>query len=157
MKKSKLLIAGIAFMWLVACSESSEKSTATAHDADTTAQECAAPSDRNPNGASELAQLMRVMEAQAETWKNEISENAETLSPVPRSFSTLKTAKVTKPGMKNENFDAFADDFVRFSDALISAPRENRTEAYNAMVSACANCHTQMCPGPMVRIKKFYL
>jgi hypothetical protein len=155
--KTKLIFSGIVLIWLMACNPSAQKDETSGNDVDTTGQACAAPSERNPNGASELAQLMRVMEAQAETWKKEVSENAETLSPVPRSFSTLKTAKVTKPSMKNENFDAFADDFVRFSEALVAAPREKRTEAYNAMVNGCANCHSQMCPGPLVRIKKFYL
>jgi hypothetical protein len=157
MNKKKIL-GGLAILSFVfSCGEAINKTAEKSDGKDSSGQVCLAPSDRNPNGASELAVLMREMEKQAESWKGEIEKKESLLSPVPASFYTLKTAAVTKPTMKNENYDAFADDFITFSEALVKVPAEERTDAYNSMVNGCINCHTQMCPGPMVRIKKFLL
>lgn len=114
------------------------------------------PSEINPNGASELAKLMRTMESQTETWKKEIEEDKAQLSSMPFVYNTLKTAQATNDEMKNENFDAFADDFVSYSNALVKAPLAERKQAFNTMVGGCMACHDQMCPGPIKRIQKFY-
>jgi len=123
---------------------------------DSTGKVCLIPSERNPNGASELAQLMRTMEAQSDTWSKEIEEGKEELSPVPDVYNTLKTAIPTEDGMKNENFDTFSDDFVRYSNALVKASTKDRKAAFNTMISGCLTCHSEMCPGPIKRINKFY-
>lgn len=151
------LLAGVCVSVLWACGNGGQPvENASAPAADSTGKVCLAPSDRNPNGASELAGVMRTMEAQTETWKKEITENKATLTPVPDVYNTLKTAVPTDPAMKNENYDAFADDFLNFSVALVKAPKAERKQAFNSMVGGCMNCHSQMCPGPVKRIQKFY-
>eukprot|EP01034_Spumella_vulgaris_P042151 gene42151-52259_t len=115
---------------------------------DSTGKVCLPPSDRNPNGASELAQLMRTMETQTETWKKEITDNKAELSPVPDAYAALKTALPTEPEMKNENYDGFADDFLNYANTLVKAPKAERQTAFNSMVGGCMSCHSQMCPGP---------
>lgn len=151
----RYIIPVLAVAVMQACT--GKKSTDTAETgADSTGKVCLAPSDRNPNGASELAQLMRTMEKQTESWKTEITENKATLSPVPDAYKNLKLAKVTEPEMKNENYNAFADDFMAYSNALVAAAPAERKTAFNAMVGGCMACHTQMCPGPVKRINKFY-
>jgi hypothetical protein len=157
MNKNKMIVGLLALSLFFSCREAMDKTAEKSDGKDSSDQACMAPSDRNPNGASELAVLMREMEKQAEIWNGEIEKKESVLSPVPASFYTLKTAAVTKPAMKNENYDAFADDFINFSEALVKVPAEERTNAYNSMINGCMNCHTQMCPGPMVRIKKFLL
>lgn len=147
----------IVLVLVFSCREVANNTTEKSVEKDSSAQACLAPSDRNPNGASELAVLMREMEKQAEIWKGEIEIKEAVLSPVPASFYGLKTAAVTKPTMKNENYNAFADHFITFSEALVKVSADKRKDAYNSMVNGCMNCHTQMCPGPMVRIKKFLL
>lgn len=136
--------------------KSPDSENPTSGKTDSTGKVCLAPSDRNPNGASELAQLMRTMEAQTETWKKEITEGKPELSPVPDVYATLKTAIPTEPEMKNENFDGFSDDFVNYANALVKAPKAERQTAFNTLVGGCMTCHSQMCPGPIKRIKKFY-
>ncbi|MCG9911933.1 MAG: hypothetical protein MH137_11590 [Flavobacteriales bacterium] len=154
MKKNIITLASLLLILVFSCGE---KSTSTAKDGtDSTGKACLAPSDRNPNGASELASLMRVMEEQTEIWKKEILENTPALSPVPESFSTLKTASVTDADMKNENFDGFADDFISYANTLVASKPEDRKTAFNSLVGGCMTCHTQMCPGPIKRINKFY-
>ena len=149
-----LVMLGIIF-FSVGCGENKTANNTTT-TTDTSGKVCLAPSERNPNGASELAQLMRTMEAQSETWKKEIEDGKPELSPVPNLYNTLKTAIPTEDGMKNENFDAFSDDFVRFSKALVKTDVNNRKAAFNTMISGCLTCHSQMCPGPIKRINKFY-
>lgn len=157
MNKKKMIAVLIVLVLVFSCREVANNTTEKSEEMDSSAQACLAPSDRNPNGASELAVLMRGMEKQAEIWKGEIEKMEAALSPVPASFYGLKTAAVTKPSMKNENYNAFADDFIAFSDALVNVSPVERKDAFNSMVNGCMNCHTQMCPGPMVRIKKFLL
>lgn len=114
-------------------------------------------SEINPNGASELALLMRTMETQTELWKQEVLEEKETLSPVPDVYTTLKTAIPTTTDMKNENYDAFSDDFVTYSRQLEkTVSTQERITRFNTMVGGCMACHDQMCPGPIKRIRKFY-
>lgn len=156
MKRTFPYIALCIVTVAVACSDPKGPSATDIPATDSTGKVCLAPSDRNPNGASELAQLMRTMEAQTATWKTEITENKAELSPVPDAYATLKTATPTEPEMKNENYTGFADDFVNFSNALVKAPKAERQTVFNSMVGACMNCHSQMCPGPVKRIKKFY-
>jgi len=149
------IIPLLALTLLQACAEKKAPDTAQ-QNADSTGKVCLAPSDRNPNGASELAQLMRTMEQQTELWKTEITENKPALSPVPDAYKNLKLARVTDPDMKNENYNAFADDFIAYSNALTAAVPVERKTAFNTMVGGCMACHTQMCPGPVKRINKFY-
>lgn len=156
MKKTLYILCFLVAVTALACGE---KKTAGADDSkptDSSGKVCLAPSDRNPNGASELARLMRTMEAQTETWKTEINENKARLSPVPDVYGTLKTAVPTDPEMKNEHFDGFADDFVNYANAMVKAESNDRKTAFNSMVGGCMTCHSQMCPGPVKRIKKFY-
>ena len=150
-----VLMLGIIF-FSSGCGENRKADDNKTTTTDSSGQVCLAPSERNPNGASELAELMRTMEAQSDTWKKEIEDGKTELSPVPDIYNTLKTAIPTEDGMKNENFDMFSDDFVRFSNALVKADAKNRKAAFNTMISGCLTCHSQMCPGPIKRINKFY-
>jgi len=150
-----ILSVMLGIILFVGCGEN-KTTDKTMTIADTSGKVCLAPSERNPNGASELAQLMRTMEKQSETWKKEIEEEKAELSPVPDIYNRLKTAIPTETGMKNENFDTFSDDFVRYSNALVKADTKNRKAAFNTMVSGCLTCHSEMCPGPIKRINKFY-
>jgi len=156
MKKITYIAACIASLVIISCGQKTSSETID-QAADTTAKVCNAPDERNPNGVSELAAVMRVMESQTELWKTEIAEDKETLSAMPDAYNTLKTAKVTEPEMKNDNFNGFADNFLSFTNAFVKSPKEDRKTAFNAMVSACLTCHNQMCPGPVKRINKFML
>lgn len=156
MKKTYLLLSGLMLLLLWAACGERQTAAEPAKPADSSGKVCLAPSDRNPNGASPLASLMRDMEKQTETWKKEITDGKAELSPVPDIYRTLKTALPTEPQMKNEHFDAFSDDFLGYADALVKAGKNDRKPAFNSMVNGCMNCHTQMCPGPVKRIRRFF-
>jgi len=57
---------------------------------------------------------------------------------------------------KSELYQAMATVYKESADRL----KNNRTDMpkyFNQMIDNCMNCHQQMCPGPMVKIKKLYL
>jgi hypothetical protein len=59
--------------------------------------------------------------------------------------------------MDHAVYDPFAEHFLTTLDGFYKAKKKDRAQAYNALVQACANCHMQVCPGPLVRIKKMYV
>ena len=106
-----------------------------------------------PPAKSGLAQLMREMTAFADTTGRRLREGGD-LPPFPEQFKNLKTAEPT-PGMVDRRvFDPYAEAWLHQLDLLYTAPTADRTNVFNDLIMACAGCHGQMCPGPLVRIKK---
>jgi hypothetical protein len=70
----------------------------------------------------------------------------------------LHTAKATEPEkVATPLYTGYANAFeasVRTFDQEFNA---DRVGTYHNMVNACMNCHQEICPGPMVKIKKMYL
>jgi cytochrome c553 len=106
---------------------------------------------------SELALLMREMAAHADTIKAVIGRGDD-LPPFPRNFRDLMKAEPT-PGMHIDpiTFPTFGKDYLDKLDGLYKVKKSQRTQAYNALVQSCANCHGTHCPGPLMRIKKMYV
>ncbi len=106
---------------------------------------------------SELALMMRAMAAHADSAKAAIGRGDE-LPAFPKSFSGLLTATPTQ-GMHIDpiTFPTFGKDYQAKLDKLYKVKKGERTQAYNALVQSCANCHGSHCPGPLMRIKKMYV
>lgn len=116
----------------------------------------AAPQELTP--PSELALLMRQMAAHADSAKASIARGDKHLPPYPRAVSTLLTATPTKDmHIDPITFPTFGKDYQAKVRTLYKVKPADRPRAYNALVQACANCHTTHCPGPMMRIKKMYV
>ncbi len=104
---------------------------------------------------SELTLLMRDMfeyydSLKVNIEKGEIPENI-------KDFNEIYSAVSTEPSKaESELYKVMASVYKESADRLknneIDMPK-----AFNLMVDNCMNCHKQMCPGPMVRIKKLYL
>jgi hypothetical protein len=104
---------------------------------------------------SELTLLMRDMFEYYDSLKVNI-ENGEIPENI-KDFQRVHSAVSTEPSKaKSELYKAMAIVYQESADRLknneIDLPK-----AFNLMVDNCMNCHKQMCPGPMVRIKKLYL
>ncbi len=104
---------------------------------------------------SELTLLMRDMFEYYDSLKVNI-ENGEIPENI-KDFNEVHSAVSTEPSKaKSELYKAMASVYQESADRLknneIDMPK-----AFNLMVDNCMNCHKQMCPGPMVRIKKLYL
>lgn len=138
----------IALTALVGCFASSHEET-VAKAAASTIQELTPP--------SELALMMRAMAIHADSVKAAVKRGGE-LPPYPKAFKNLMKAEPTK-GMHIDpiTFPTFGKDYQTKLDRLYKVKKSDRTQAYNALVQSCANCHGTHCPGPLMRIKKMYM
>src|SRR5687767_7448218 len=110
----------------------------------------------NPNGDSELAILMRDMFDEGMLVKQDVI-NGE--SPeLGLEYHHINTATPTEEG-KNATveYQLFAKAYEASIERFKNASDADRPAAYQNMVDNCMNCHSVVCPGPMVRIKKMYL
>ncbi len=117
--------------------------------------QCKNTSDKplNPNGDSELALLMRMMNDSTASIK-ELVKQGKLPEKFPEAFLKIHTAKPTDPTVKTEEFEAFAASYVEGLKQLYqSSPSELETN-YNSLVQRCINCHQSVCPGPIKAIKK---
>ncbi|HEY0977762.1 MAG TPA: hypothetical protein VGE21_09850 [Flavobacteriales bacterium] len=161
MMSSKLSPAfGAALLLLLAlntagCSSPAPDKVPMPNDTTSTPTSYVPRSGDHEHQVSPLAQLMRDMTAFADTTKQRIAEGRD-LPPYPTHFKDMLTAEPT-PGMVDHLvYDPFAFAYLHSIDSLYKAPVAARAEVYNAVVAGCANCHGQVCPGPLVRIKKLY-
>ena len=107
----------------------------------------------NSNGDSELTLLMRHMYDHFEGVKNQITDGQ---NPRILVHNQIKLAESTEPEKaKSESYQNFADEYIK----LVSQYNDVQLDKFhfNGIVDNCMDCHKQMCPGPMVRIKKLYI
>ncbi len=107
----------------------------------------------NPNGDSELALLMRMMNDSTASIKEYVKQG-KLPEKFPEAFLKIHTAKPTDPTVKTEEFEAFANNYIDGLRQLYqSSPNELKAN-YNSLVQRCINCHQSSCPGPIKTIKK---
>ncbi|MBZ0206039.1 MAG: hypothetical protein K8H89_06915 [Flavobacteriales bacterium] len=107
----------------------------------------------DPPATSQLALLMREMTAFTDSTGKRLA-TSEHLLPYPERFKELMTAEATPGMVERRTFDPFAQAWLNQLDALYATPSAEQTGVFNTLVQTCAACHSQMCPGPLVRIKK---
>jgi cytochrome c556 len=139
----------LSVLFLVECSGGTEKQNEKAKT-DSIAS-CNKP--LNPNGDSELAVLMREMMSSASNLK-EMIKQGNLPEKFPEEFLKIHTAKPTDSDTKKASFDGFADNYLSNLQTLYHSPKEDLTKNYNAVINACASCHSQHCPGPLKAINK---
>ncbi len=107
---------------------------------------------------SELALLMRDMVAHVDSSKARMQRSAEPL-PYPERFERIFTATPTDGELPIDRFSftAFADGYLKQVRSFHDSALEDRRLTFNAMVDACAACHSSACPGPLVKIRKMYV
>ncbi len=107
----------------------------------------------NPNGDSELAILMREMADEAESIKIQIEKGER--PEVRVDYHEILTATATEPEKKaSPVYEAFAESHIQSMQLLEDADTSRMLSLYDNMVNNCINCHKELCPGPLVRIKK---
>ena len=113
--------------------------------------------DLNVSEKSELAALMRVMEAHADSVAASFA-NEGPFPQLPIGVDRLKTASPTKDmHIDAISFPIFVDEYQVKLTALHSVADSGRRDAYNALVQTCANCHYTHCPGPLMKIEKMFV
>lgn len=103
------------------------------------------PSDINPNGASELATLMRTFVAD---WKD-TKAKLEAGQPVTAKLPVHRRIRCSWPTAKEDRdakFDGLAVAYLAHVKAFDAAPSR---ESYGNVISACAACHEATCGGPL--------
>lgn len=106
---------------------------------------------------SELAALMRVMEAHADSVAASFA-NEGPFPQLPIGVDRLKTATPTEDmHIDAISFPIFVDEYHAKLIDLYSVEDSGRRDAYNALVQTCANCHYTHCPGPLMKIEKMFV
>ncbi|MFY9341128.1 MAG: hypothetical protein WAT39_01475 [Planctomycetota bacterium] len=102
-------------------------------------------SPRNPNGDSELADLMRKCVEDLRNARSLIDAG----EPVPAMFSKhrkMRCAWPTKPDQRNQDFDTRAQGYLAAVRAFDADPSRAN---YNRIVDGCIHCHSNSCGGPL--------
>jgi hypothetical protein len=102
-------------------------------------------SERNPNGASELATLMRTF---VDDWR-EARAKLEADAGVSVRFPThrkLRCAWPTDAADRNATFDSFAVNYLEKVKAFDAKPSR---ETYEGVLDGCKACHEVSCGGPL--------
>jgi hypothetical protein len=121
------------------------------NEQDSSITDCKNPGT-NPNGSSELALLMRLMQKHANEAKVSVERNSE-MGDMP-DFNKIFTAIPTDAEIKKVSFTGFAQNYLNALKEFHSSDKEQRRSRYNALIGACESCHNDHCPGPLTVIRK---
>jgi len=129
-------------------------SPAASHDSDCNLQTVLDPdkpgspghlikSERNPNGDSELAVLMRLfVDGLRDT--RLLVEAEQPIQPLYPVHRAMRCAWPTKPEDRNEGYDARSQAYLGVVRAFDATPNQDN---YNAIINNCVACHQVSCGG----------
>ncbi len=109
-----------------------------------------------PPATSPMALMMRQMAAFTDSTRVRLVAGGGLL-PFPEHFRKLREQEPTPNMVDHKTFDPYAQAWLVHLDRLYTVPAKERTGVFNTLVATCAACHTNMCPGPLVRINKLKL
>lgn len=110
----------------------------------------------NPNGDSQLALIMRDMFDQHMAVKKQLVSEDRSVDDI--KIGDIYTLDATEPEkVKSKEYKAYGESYLAILNELNNAPESKVTELHNAAVESCMNCHTALCPGPRVKIKKLFV
>lgn len=114
------------------------------------------PSELNPNGDSELAALMRIMQKDLAASRDALTRGERSGALYAR-HRKMRCAWPTDPAERTPAFDALAQAYLSQVKALDTAPTAQARAAHDAVVTACIACHETTCRGPIDAIKTLAL
>ncbi len=155
MNRSWLSASLLASFFLIgSCDQGDGQAGVDASPSDSTKTSSYTPNTgKDGHYVSPLAQLMRDMTTFADSTKQRLLRGDELL-PYPEKFKEMLTAEPTPGMMDHRTFDPFAFSYLQQLDSLYKVVPAQRETAFDELVQYCAACHGQVCPGPLVRIKK---
>lgn len=106
-------------------------------------------SELHPEGASELATLMRAMEADLKLARASLARG----EAVPALYARHRRIRCAWPTSRSDRegaFDALAVGYLERVRAFDAA--KEKGEAYATLLGGCRACHEQSCPGPLAAI-----
>jgi len=103
---------------------------------------------------AELAIIMRQIHEDSKRLKKQIS-NSQTLGNVaPEYLREILSAGTTDTNVKVPLFDAFAETYIYYIEAIYSDTLGIQKELFNNAINTCVQCHGEFCPGPIKTIQK---
>ena len=111
-------------------------------------------SELHPEGASELATLMRTMQGDLKQAREALSAGGRA-APMLARHRRIRCAWPTSPSDRAGAFDELAAGYLRRVQALDEAPAD--ATAYGAVLGGCRACHETTCPGPLAAIEALAL
>jgi hypothetical protein len=108
--------------------------------------------ERNPNGASELALLMRALRNDLAAARAEVLAGKP--ARIPASQHRIRCAWPTMPADRDARFDAMAVSYLRAVDAF---NQHADRATYGAVIGACVRCHEGSCTGALAAIRPLEL
>lgn len=114
------------------------------------------PSTRNPNGQSELAALMRTMEAALKDARPLVAQGQK-VGPFAPRFRKIRCSWPTNLGDRDAQFDAFAVAYLSAVAKLDQSSGADSAAAFDGVLSACRSCHERACSGAIVAINALRL
>ena len=115
---------------------------------------CAAPklAPNQPNGYSALASAMVAMDSQLQVVLEAVmADPNHAWEGYTLASHDLLALEPTDASMINGHFTTHAPLYLQAIAQYNEAPSADH---FNAVVSACADCHHGTCPGPLTRIEK---
>lgn len=140
------------FALLLACQQNNE---GQANSASGKIEDKVAGKEFEMYSMSEMSLLMEQMYVDNERLKKRI-QNGDTIGEFPNHFMKIHQASMTDDTENDEFFKAKAAEFIMAQELIYKDPK-NAKEHFNNGVSACIECHTVKCGGPIPRIKKLYI
>lgn len=102
-------------------------------------------SEINPNGASELATLMRTFVTDWREARVKLGADAGVTARFP-THRKIRCAWPTTLGDRNATFDGFAVSYLSAVKAFDARPSR---ETYEGVLDGCKACHEVSCGGPL--------
>ncbi len=100
--------------------------------------------------AKPMALMMRAIYEQSRSMRTELESGKNLDSALYRFMEFHKL----EPTDSTVLVEVFYEHNEKFKEAYENLLRSSDKPAYNAMLTACVNCHADFCPGPIKRINK---
>jgi cytochrome c553 len=100
--------------------------------------------------AKPMALMMRAIYDQSRNMRGELEAGKNLDSSLYRFMEFHKL----EPTDSTVLVEVFYEHNDKFREAYENLLRSSNKSAYNAMLTACVNCHADFCPGPIKRINK---
>lgn len=114
------------------------------------------PTEISPDGQSELALMMRTMQADLRTAREAILAG-QPVAAMRERHRKMRCSWPTTASDRNPVFDGFAQAYLAKVAVLETAPPAQAAEAFHGVLDACRACHQQSCPGPIAAIEALRL
>lgn len=152
----RLIYSLIIFSFIVSISSCSSKQEETTKKEKTEASP--APQKNKVYTPSGLALLMEEMSADLFVVKKSIEDKTEIPDSIDLNYTNIYTEPHTDDAETNNDiFKAGADAYLATIANLQNTNEQDQVKNFNAVVTACLNCHSNFCPGPVDRIKKLFI